>query len=135
MENNKRLRLFGRMHFIQWLFLTALFSVVAMSGYAQGKTVTGKIIDSTGEPVIGASVLVKGTTNGVISDIDGNFSIQGVANDATLQISFVGYKSQEISVAGKTRHVERRYGDAGRSSGCRLRCPEENGRNGRVDES
>ena len=103
MENNKRLRLFGRMHFIQWLFLTALFSVVAMSGYAQGKTVTGKIIDSTGEPVIGASVLVKGTTNGVISDIDGNFSIQGVANDATLQISFVGYKSQEISVAGKTR--------------------------------
>ena len=103
MENNKRLRLFGRMHFIQWLFLTALFSVVAMSGYAQGKTVTGKIIDSTGEPVIGASVLVKGTTNGVISDIAGNFSIQGVANDATLQISFVGYKSQEISVAGKTR--------------------------------
>ena len=74
-----------------------------MSGYAQSKTVTGKIIDSTGEPVIGASVLVKGTTNGVISDIDGNFSIQGVANDAVLQISFVGYKAQDISVAGKTR--------------------------------
>lgn len=103
MENSKRLRLFSRMFFIQWLFLTALFSLVTMSGYAQGKTVTGKIIDSTGEPVIGASVLVKGTTNGVISDIDGNFSIQGVANDAILQISFVGYKAQEISVAGKTR--------------------------------
>lgn len=103
MENSKRSRLFSRMYFIQWLFLTALFSLVTMSGYAQSKTVTGKIIDSTGEPVIGASVLVKGTTNGVISDIDGNFSIQGVANDAVLQISFVGYKAQDISVAGKTR--------------------------------
>ena len=103
MENSKRLRLFSRMYFIQWLFLTVLFSLVTMSGYAQSKTVTGKIIDSTGEPVIGASVLVKGTTNGVISDIDGNFSIQGVANDAVLQISFVGYKAQDISVAGKTR--------------------------------
>lgn len=103
MENSKRLRLFSRMYFIQWLFLTALFSLVTMSGYAQSKTVTGKIIDSTGEPVIGASVLVKGTTNGVISDIDGNFSIQGVANDAILQISFVGYKAQDIPVAGKTR--------------------------------
>ena len=67
MENNKRLRLFSRMYFIQWLFLTALFSLVTMNGYAQGKAVTGKIIDSTGEPVIGASVLVKGTSNGVIS--------------------------------------------------------------------
>ena len=103
MENNKRLRLFSRMYFIQWLFLTALFSLVTMNGYAQGKAVTGKIIDSTGEPVIGASVLVKGTSNGVISDIDGNFSLQGVANDAILQISFVGYKSQEISVAGKSK--------------------------------
>ena len=84
MENNKRLRLFSRMYFIQWLFLTALFSLVTMNGYAQGKAVTGKIIDSTGEPVIGASVLVKGTSNGVISDIDGNFSLQGVANDAIL---------------------------------------------------
>ena len=103
MENSKRLRLFSRMYFIQWLFLTVLFSLVTMSGYAQSKTVTGKIIDSTGEPVIGASVLVKGTTNGVISDIDGNFSIQGVANDAILQISFVGYKAQDIPVAGKTK--------------------------------
>lgn len=60
-ENSKRLRLFSRMYFIQWLFLTVLFSLVAMSGYAQSKTITGKIIDSTGEPVIGASVLVKGT--------------------------------------------------------------------------
>ena len=41
MENNKRLRLFSRMYFIQWLFLTALFSLVTMNGYAQGKAVTG----------------------------------------------------------------------------------------------
>lgn len=103
MKNSKRLRLFSQMYFIQWLFLTVLFSLVAMSGYAQSKTITGKIIDSTGEPVIGASVLVKGTTNGVISDIDGNFSLQGVAENATIQISFVGYKTQELAVAGKTQ--------------------------------
>lgn len=103
MENSKRSRLFSRVFFIQWLFLTALFSLVTMSGYAQGKTITGKIIDSTGEPVIGASVLVKGTTNGVISDIDGNFTISGVAENATIQISFVGYKTQELAVAGKTQ--------------------------------
>lgn len=42
MENNKRLRLFSRMYFIQWLFLTALFSLVMMNGYAQGKAVTGR---------------------------------------------------------------------------------------------
>ena len=103
MKNSKRLRLFSQMYFIQWLFLTVLFSLVAMSGYAQSKTITGKIIDSTGEPVIGASVLVKGTTNGVISDIDGNFTISGVAENATIQISFVGYKTQELAVAGKTQ--------------------------------
>lgn len=103
MRNSKKNRLFSRIFFIQWLFLAALFSSVAISSYAQIKTISGKIVDSTGQPVIGASVLVKGTTIGVISDIDGNFSLQGVDENATISVSFVGYKTQEIPVAGKTQ--------------------------------
>ena len=57
--------------------------------------------DKTGEPIIGANVLVKGTTNGTITDFDGNYSIS-VPSNATLVFSYVGYKDQEIAVAGKT---------------------------------
>lgn len=63
-------------------------------------TVKGKIVDENGEPLIGASVIQKGTTNGAITNIDGNFSIS-VPSDATLVVSFVGYKSSEIQVEGK----------------------------------
>ena len=70
--------------------------------YAQGKTVSGTVVDKTGETVIGASVVVKGTTNGTITDFDGKFTLSNVPNDGTIEISFVGYKTQTISVAGKT---------------------------------
>ena len=66
-----------------------------------GKTVTGVVTDNMG-PVIGANVLVKGTTNGVITDIDGKFTLSNVPEDAILQISFIGYTTQEIKVAGQT---------------------------------
>lgn len=65
----------------------------------QSGVVKGQVLGETGEPVIGASVLVKGTTNGVITDIDGNFTLNGVSK-GTLVVSFVGYKTQEIPVAG-----------------------------------
>ena len=61
----------------------------------QSITVTGVIVDANGEPVIGASVVEKGTTNGGITDIDGRFRIS-VKTGSILQISYVGYKSQEI---------------------------------------
>ncbi len=80
-------------------------SVVAAgsTNYAtqQTKTVSGTVVDQTGMPVIGANVLEKGTTNGMITDLDGNFSIK-VNSNATLVISFIGYVTQEIKVAGKT---------------------------------
>ncbi len=65
MKNSKNLSLFGRMGKLQRLFLIALFSVLAIGAYAQSKTVSGTVIDQTGEPVIGANVIVKGTTNGI----------------------------------------------------------------------
>lgn len=66
-----------------------------------GKTVTGVVTDNVG-PVIGANVLVKGTTNGVITDFDGKFTLSNVPEGAILQISFIGYQTKEIKVAGKT---------------------------------
>lgn len=62
----------------------------------------GVVKDSTGEPVIGASVVQKGTGNGIITDIDGNFTLN-VPSNSTIVISFVGYKAQEIPVSGKTQ--------------------------------
>ena len=64
---------------------------------AQDITVTGKIVDASAEPIIGASVQVKGTSKGTISDFDGNFSLQIVRGDM-LQISYIGYSTQEIRV-------------------------------------
>lgn len=74
---------------------------ISMSALAQSKTVTGKIVDANGEPVIGASAVVKGTTNGGITDMDGKFTIKDVPENATLSISYIGYKAQTLTVKGK----------------------------------
>lgn len=68
---------------------------------SQDKQVKGQVRDANGEPVIGANIVEKGTTNGIISDIDGNFIIS-VPEDAVLQISYIGYVTQEIPVRGKS---------------------------------
>ncbi len=64
--------------------------------------VGGTILDQNGDPVIGASIVVKGTNQGLITDIDGNFSLNEVPENGVIQISFVGYKKQEVSVKGKS---------------------------------
>lgn len=63
----------------------------------QNRTITGKVFDKMGEPIIGANVLVKGTTNGTITDIDGNFKLEDVPEGAILQISYIGFKNMEVS--------------------------------------
>ena len=67
----------------------------------QAKKVSGVIIDATGLPVIGANVLEKGTTNGVITDLDGNFTLN-VKPGATLVVTYIGYQTQEIEVGNQT---------------------------------
>lgn len=67
----------------------------------QGKKVTGVVVDASGEPVIGANVVVKGTTNGTITDFDGNYTIEGVSASDVLVISYIGYLSQEITVGNQ----------------------------------
>ncbi len=81
--------------------LTLLVGLFLSAGaYAQQISVRGIVKDQMGEPVIGANVLVKGTSNGVITDIDGKFALSAAKNDILI-ISFVGFTSQEIPVTGK----------------------------------
>jgi TonB-linked SusC/RagA family outer membrane protein len=97
---------------IRIMQITALFLSVGVGvGYAdvsvaqqQTKTVTGTVVDNTNEPLIGVNVLVKGTTNGVITDIDGKFSLQQVPTGGTLQISYVGYITQEVVVGNSNTY-------------------------------
>ena len=69
----------------------------------QQRTVTGKVTDQNGEPLPGATVMVKGTTQGTITDAEGNYSLSNVPDDATLVFSFVGMETQEINVDNRTR--------------------------------
>lgn len=82
------------------MFLLGAMASVAM--FAQSVAVSGTVIDADSkEPLIGVSVLELGTTNGMITDLDGNFQFKAVAG-ATLQLSYVGYETQEINVGKKT---------------------------------
>ena len=97
------------------LFLLAMSAgpAVATTGNApieapvvqQSETCTGVVKDAAGETVIGASVVVKGTTNGTITDFDGNFSLSNVKKGDVIQVSFVGYATQEIVWDGKVMNV------------------------------
>jgi TonB-linked SusC/RagA family outer membrane protein len=84
-----------RLHHLKWLLLLLLLPVTGMAQF----TATGKITDKrTNEPVIGATVLVKGTTTGTVTNIDGNFSIAVPTQSATLTVSYVGYLATEVPV-------------------------------------
>ena len=81
--------------------LLMLFAAISLSVSAQTITVKGNVKDTSGEPVIGASVVEKGnTTNGTITDLDGNFSIK-IDGKKTLVISYIGMKTQVIAIQGK----------------------------------
>jgi TonB-linked SusC/RagA family outer membrane protein len=72
------------------------------NAFQQQKTVTGKVTDASGATLPGVSVVIKGTTTGLITDANGNYSLSGIPANATLQFSFVGMKMQEIAVGGKS---------------------------------
>lgn len=76
---------------------------VTTAGPQQAKkiTVKGNVKDATGEPLIGVNILVKGTTTGTVTDMDGNFSLNDVASNAVIGISYIGYKTQDIPLNGK----------------------------------
>ena len=102
MKDRKNSSLLGRLDKFQRLFFVALLSVLAVGAFAQSKTVSGTVLDKTGESVIGASVVVKGTTNGTITALDGKFTLQNVPDNGTIQVSIVGYKTVDIQVKGQS---------------------------------
>ena len=84
------------------LFLLFLFLLSVGYVHAQSRTVTGTITDQTGESLPGVNVVVKGTTIGTITDLDGKFTISIPSDAEVLQFSYVGMKPQEAAIGNKT---------------------------------
>ena len=82
--------------------LVMLLCALWLTGFAQN-AIKGTVKDKNGEPMIGVSVIVEGTTNGGVTDLDGNFSISNVPEKAALRFSYIGYKDQKVNVAGKRK--------------------------------
>lgn len=98
----KEMRHFCPKDKILHVLFTMLLLTSATFSFAQGKSITGVVLDNLNEPMIGVNVTVVGTTNGTITDINGGFSLSGVAADAKLQVSYIGYVTQTIPVGNTT---------------------------------
>ncbi len=107
---NYRLILSSRKMLFSSMFLTSFClgvplpmsaGVDSISGIFQTGLVNGIVLDTDGNPIIGANVKVKGSNNGTITDVDGRFTINDISSDAVLVISYIGYETQNISVKGK----------------------------------
>lgn len=83
-------------------YITLLALLVSIITFAQGVTVKGTVLDENKEPLIGATIQVKGENNGVAADLDGNFTLK-VKKNATLVVSYIGYLTQEVRLQGKTQ--------------------------------
>ncbi len=83
--------------------MLAIVWVLSQCMYAQGVQVTGRVTDAAGEPLIGATVQVQGTSGGTVTDIDGNFFLNNVPSNGTLTISYVGMQQQNVPLAGRNR--------------------------------
>ncbi|MFR7466051.1 MAG: carboxypeptidase-like regulatory domain-containing protein [Phocaeicola vulgatus] len=98
-----------------WLFMLVLSSFMYVAN-AQQRNVQGMVTDPNGEPIIGASVVVKGTTNGTITDFDGKFILSNVPEKGIITITYIGYKGTRHSSSWK-KYIEsnfgRRYKNAG----------------------
>lgn len=83
--------------------VVAILCLSAQTAMAQTLSITGTVLDKNNqEPVIGASVLIEGTSNGTITDVDGNFMLSGVPANGKLIVSYIGYVSQQLAIGGKT---------------------------------
>ena len=84
------------------VFLLFMLGILVSTSniFAQGENITvkGNVKDNNGEPIISGSVVVKGTTNGTITDLDGNYEINNVPSNGTLVFSYIGFKNIEVSV-------------------------------------
>ena len=81
---------------VQAVGATSIYSEIVQ----QTGKIKGTVVDESGEPIIGATVVVKGTTNGTVTDFDGNFEVDAKVGDL-LDISYVGYKSQQVKATAQ----------------------------------
>ncbi len=112
MKTSKQMSLKGIAKVSTFCLLVSAFSVSPMIVNAsdapeinvvyQNKKVTGTVVDNYGDPVIGANVVVKGTTIGNITDVNGTFTVENVPDNAVLQISYIGFKTLDVPVKGQT---------------------------------
>lgn len=84
------------------LFMSCILLGLTLVAHAQNLMVKGNVTDQRGEPIIGANVVETGTATGTITDLDGNFTLKVTSSAAVLQISYLGYVTQEISLNGKS---------------------------------
>ena len=82
------------------MMVLLVITTIGWQAFAQS-AVTGKVTDEAGEPLVGAYVLVKGTTTGTSTDLDGNYSLPNVRQGAVLVFSSIGYATQEVSVGAR----------------------------------
>ncbi|MFR9546081.1 MAG: TonB-dependent receptor [Rikenellaceae bacterium] len=87
---------------IYTVLLATLFTFVATLAYSQSRAVSGVVSDSNGEPVIGATVMLKDTNTGTTTDLDGKFTISVKGNNPILEFSFIGMKDQQLAIGRKT---------------------------------
>lgn len=82
--------------------LSIFLLVISVTVFAQKQSVTGKVTDTAGEPLLGVTVFVKGTNVATITDTEGNFELSGISGDQVLVFTFIGMRSQEISIANQS---------------------------------
>ena len=92
----------NRNEILRRLCSAVFLSLICVFAYSQGRQIHGVVKDNTGEPMIGVNVLVKGTTNGTITDLDGNFTIQGVSATDVIVVSYIGYITSETTVGSQS---------------------------------
>ena len=97
MKLNKQVFSFGR-----FAFLALLVQLLLCGHLSAQVNLSGTITDSAGEPLIGASILVKGTSSGTVTDFEGKYAIEVADKDAVLVVSYTGYRSQEVAVGEQT---------------------------------
>ena len=88
-------------HCLKKICSAVLLSMCCLLAFAQGKQVSGVVKDTSGEPMIGVTVMVKGTSNGTITGMDGDFILSGVKASDVLTFTFIGYKTEEVKYSGQ----------------------------------
>lgn len=83
----------------------------SLTAFGQSKTITGKVVDETDLGIPGANILIKGTTKGAVTDLDGNFTLDVTPEDKVIVVSYIGYESKEVTLGTQTELLIKLAGD------------------------